>query len=136
MNKKIFFAIWIIFLAIVGVIISWKLANKFTDIADFKYIEIIITTAVFLAGFGLIALDKKDSVFFVNFKQIVSWSMLSIVSAFCYIIFQSSQIWSKMFFGLSAGFLFFTITLVFILVLYHNNNYLKEIEKQKAQTSC
>ncbi len=131
MKKNILFTIWILLLAVVGVVISWKLANKFADIADLKYIEIIITTAVFLAGFGLLALDKKDSVFFVNVKQIISWSMLSIISAFCYIIFQSSEIWSKMFFRLSAGFLFFTITLVFILVIYHDNKYLKEIEKTK-----
>lgn len=131
MNKKISFALLIIFLTLIGIWGSWVLAEKMGKIASPQYVSIIITTAVFLAGFGLIAIDKKESVFYINIKQIISWSLASIVFAFSYIIWQDSQDWSELLFSLSSGFLFFTMTLVLILVLFHDNKYLKEIEKKK-----
>jgi hypothetical protein len=132
MDKKILFTLKVLFFGVIGVAISWYLSGRFALMADLKYIEIIITTAVFLAGFGLIALDKEDSVFFVNVKQIISWSLLSIICSFCYIIFQSSIVWGNMFFRLASGFLFFTMTLIFLLVIFHDNPYMKEIEKSKV----
>ena len=96
--------------------------------------DIIITTAVFLAGFGLIAINEgkssKNSLFMVispNVKSILLWSMASIIFAFCYLI-NPTSIWGTMFFKLSSGFLFFTITLIVLLVLFHDNKYLKELE--------
>jgi hypothetical protein len=140
MDKKIRFAFWMVFLVLLGVSISWFLANKFGVMADEKYVEIIITTSVFLAGFGLIAMDKQDSknnswaVFLPNFKSIILWSMASIVFSFCYLIYSSSML-GDMFFKLAVGFLFFTMTLIILLVLYHDNKYLREIEKPKSSIS-
>jgi len=137
MKKKISFTIWIVFLVIVGCLISIFLANKFGLIADFKYIEIIIITAVFLTGFGLLALDKSTkiknnfwAVILPSNKSIILWPMASIIFAFCYLIF-SSSLFGNMFFKLSVAFLFFTITFIVLLVLYHDNKYLRELEIKK-----
>lgn len=139
MKKKILFTIWICFLVIFGGYLCWILSDKFSLIADFKYVNIIITTAVFFAGFGMLSLSKnneeqKDSLFAVilpNRKSITLWSILSIIFAFCYLIFESSP-FSTMFFKLSVAFLFFTILLIGLLVLYSDNKYLRELETQNV----
>ena len=137
MKKKILFAIWIIFLVTVGCLMSFFLANKFSLIADFKYIQIIITTAVFFSGFGLLALNKNNegennfwAVFLPNRKSIIIWPILSIILAFCYLIFETSP-FGNMFFKLSAAFLFITIFLIALLVIYHDNEYLRDLETKK-----
>jgi len=141
MKEKTKFAIWIVFLALIGVGISWFLSNQFSALADPKYIEIIITTAVFLAGFALLAVsngrDIKNSLFMVllpNVRSILLWSMTSIIFAFCYLIYQSTNL-GRMFFSLSVGFLFFTFTLIILLILYSDNKYLKELETKKVSSS-
>ena len=137
MIKKIYFTIKIVVLVLVGCFISIFLANKFSLIADFKYINTIITTAVFFAGFGLLALSKdkktEDSFWAIilpSRKSIVLWPILSIIMAFCYLIYESTQ-FATMFFKLSAAFLFFTITLIVLLVIYSDNKYLKELESKQ-----
>jgi hypothetical protein len=137
-SKKVKSILLILILTLIAVLVSWFLANKFTQIHSKEYIDIIIQAAVFLAGFGLIAMEKRDdkkvssySVFFPNVKQIIIWSMLSILFSFAYLIYQNSPILAKPLFGLAVGFLFFTFSLVIILVLFHDNKYLKEVENKK-----
>lgn len=140
MKNKIKFALWIIFLTIVGCLLSIFLANKFSLIADFKYVGLVLTTAVFFAGFGLLALKKeggeKDNFWAVllpSRKSITLWPMMSIILAFCYLIFESTA-FGNMFFKLSVAFLFFTITLIFLLIVYSDNKYLRELEtKQEGE---
>jgi len=134
MKGKIKFTIWIIFLLLVGISFSIFLANKLGLIAHFKYINIIITTSVFFAGFGLLALSKGGktqdnfwAVILPSRRSITLWPIVSIILAFCYIAFETSK-FATMFFELAVAFLFFTITLIVLLVFYHDNKYLREIE--------
>jgi hypothetical protein len=118
---------------------SWVLADHFAKIHSKEYIPIIIQSAVFLAGFGLLAMNKDSeesrySVFVPNLKHIIGWSMLSIIFAFLYLTFETSQ-FAEMLFRLSGAFLFFTLSFVIVLVLFHDNEYLKEAEKPKSSTS-
>jgi hypothetical protein len=140
MKEKIKFALWIIFLTIVGCSISIFLANKFSLIADFKYIEIIITTAVFFAGFGFLAMkmgkEEKDNFWAVllpSRKSIILWSILSIISAFCYLIFEPTP-FGNAFFKISVALLFFTITLILLFVIYSDNKYLRELETKNGES--
>lgn len=131
-NKKIKFKKKITFFVFIGVFISVFLASQFA--ADPKYVNVIITTAVFLAGFGLIAMDKGEQsknnflkVLSPNIKSIILWSMASIIFSFYYLIF-STFVWSVWLFKLAAGSLFLTILLIVILVFFHDNPYFVELE--------
>lgn len=136
MDNKTKFLIKILIVSGICIWIGWELTSRFGEIADPKYIQLIITTAVFLAGFGLISMNNKDSVFFVNVKQIISWSILSIISSFAYLVFETSPEWSRVLFKISSAFLFFTIALVLILVLFHDNEYLKELEIKEKKSKA
>jgi len=138
MKKKLLSLLIIVGFTLLLIGGSWVLANHFAKIHSKEYVPIIIQSAVFLAGFGLLAMNKDSeesrySVFVPNLKHIIGWSILSIIFAFLYLTFETSQ-FAEMFFRLSGAFLFFTLSFVIVLVLFYDNKYLKESEKPKSST--
>ena len=136
MNKKVKFLIRLIVFLVIGLTASGYLATLFGEIANAQSVGFIIQVSVFLAGFGFLIMTHSDkpisspfSVFSPNTKEITGWSLWSIVLAFCYFIFPMDP-WNKMFAILSAGFMFFTITLVMILTIFHDNRYMKAFESK------
>lgn len=138
MGKKEWFAVKIILITLASLYLSWIVADKFSSVFEKNQIGLIIQTAIFLAGFGLLAIGREEkaipnslvSVILPNLKSIILWSMTSIIFAFLYLSFPNTP-WEINFIKLSIGFLFFTFVLILLLVLFHDNEHLQELETKE-----